>query len=423
MAVDALLPSESIDGPNSSEAYGESFRREGGRLIRSSWRRSGALASATVPNLAPASDACAAYELSWLRAPIRPPELETGRKTRIADLFAGAGGLSVGAVEACRSLGLRPSLRFAAELDESLLDRYVSNLKPEHASSEPFQDEIDGDLGEPLTSRESALLERVGRIDLMLAGPPCQGHSDLNNHTRRDDERNRLYLRAVRFAEIFEPVHVLIENVPGVVHDRRGVVPAAIEHLRGLGYSVDSGTLRAEVVGVPQRRRRFFILASRTVEPSVERVLTNAARDVRPVTWAIDDLGPELETPFGSSATHSAENRRRIAYLFAKNLYELPDSERPACHRDKAHSYKSVYGRMRPDEPAPTLTVGFGSTGQGRFVHPYRERTLTPHEAARIQTFPDWYDFGPLNRGGLQKAIGNAVPPLLAAAVTRDLLA
>jgi DNA (cytosine-5)-methyltransferase 1 len=189
-----------------------------------------------------------------------------------------------------------------------------------------------------------------------------------------------------------------------------------------LGYQVDSGVQRADEVGVAQRRRRFFLLASLDSTPSLSASIERRRRRERPVTWAIEDLGGEGEGAFESSAVHSAENRRRIAYLFEHDLHDLPDRERPACHRDKPHSYTAVYGRMRADEPAPTITVGFGSTGQGRFVHPCEPRTLTPHEAARVQSFPDWFDFGSLRRGQLQKAIGNAVPPMLASAVVGTLL-
>src|SRR6185312_3602501 len=103
-----------------------------------------------------------------------------------------------------------------------------------------------------------------------------------------------------------------------------------------------------------------------------------------------------------------------MAFLFEHGLYDLPNNQRPECHRDGNHSYRSVYGRLRWTEPAQTITTGFGSMGQGRYVHPQRRRTLTPHEAARLQTFPDWFDFGKeTRRGVLAKAIGNAVPPFL----------
>lgn len=97
--------------------------------------------------------------------------------------------------------------------------------------------------------------------------------------------------------------------------------------------------------------------------------------------------------------------------------YDLPDYLRPDCHRLKQHSYKSVYGRLRWDQPAQTITTGFTSMGQGRYVHPARARTITPHEAARLQGFPDYFRFGEGPRSVWCKLIGNAVPPALGEAV------
>ena len=83
-----------------------------------------------------------------------------------------------------------------------------------------------------------------------------------------------------------------------------------------------------------------------------------------------------------------------------------------------------MYGRLRWDQPAQTITTGFGSMGQGRYVHPARRRTITPHEAARLQTFPDTFDFGDVtSRKALAKMIGNAVPPLLMATLGDSILA
>ncbi len=93
------------------------------------------------------------------------------------------------------------------------------------------------------------------------------------------------------------------------------------------------------------------------------------------------------------------------------------------CHRDPNHKYKSMYGRLDWDKPAQTITTGFGSPGQGRYLHPSQLRTLTPHEAARLQFFPDWYDFRSVTkRKRLQEMVGNAVPPKLGYLLTLDVL-
>ena len=125
---------------------------------------------------------------------------------------------------------------------------------------------------------------------------------------------------------------------------------------------------------------------------------------------------------FDSAPQPNATSRERIAFLFENDLHELPDSERPDCHRLKAHTYTSVYGRLYWDRPAPTITTGFGTMGRGRYVHPSEARTITPHEAARIQGFPDFFSFGKGSRTLLQKLIGNAVPPKMGYAVGLHLL-
>jgi DNA (cytosine-5)-methyltransferase 1 len=383
----------------------------------------GEIVVSELPDLAaPGLGAAEAFDQSWLRSSTRPRVVDPVGSIRCADLFCGIGGLSIGLEEAAWTLGLEVEHVMAADTDAALLERYDANFGVTHLHPGPIEELVDGELGAAATEAERELREMVGELDLVLAGPPCQGHSDLNNHTRRDDPRNALMLRVARFAEVCRPRTLLIENVPGAQRDKDGVIERTRSHLEQLGYAVETGVQRADEVGVAQRRRRFFLLASLDAAPSPATAVARRRRPERPVMWAIEDLGEEGEGTFETSAVHSAENRRRIAYLFEHDLHDLPDSERPACHRDKPHSYTAVYGRMRADEPAPTITVGFGSTGQGRFVHPRRPRTLTPHEAARVQTFPDWFDFGSLRRGQLQKAIGNAVPPKLASAVVTALL-
>lgn len=405
------------------ELDSERFSRAEGQVIREVSTADEEIVNSKVLDRAERGlDDAAAFDQSWLRS-LERPEVSVPRGViRCADLFCGIGGLSVGLEEAAWSLGLEVEHVLAADADAGLLERYGENFGALHRHAEPIETLVDGEPGAPLTEAERKLERMVGDLDVVLAGPPCQGHSDLNNHTRRDDPRNALMLRVARFAEVCRPRALLIENVPAAQRDRDGVVERTRAHLELLGYEVDSGVQRADEVGVAQRRRRFFLLASLDSTPSLTGSITRRRRPERSVMWAIGDLGSEGETAFESSAVHSEENQRRIAHLFEHGLYDLPNSERPACHRDKEHSYTAVYGRMRPDEPAPTITVGFGSTGQGRFVHPREPRTLTPHEAARVQSFPDWFDFGPLRRGQLQKAVGNAVPPKLASAVVSGLL-
>jgi DNA (cytosine-5)-methyltransferase 1 len=214
-----------------------------------------------------------------------------------------------------------------------------------------------------------------------------------------------------------EPTIVIIENVPAVVHDRSGVVGATVHTLEDAGYRVTIGTIPMAQVGVAQRRRRHFLVAVKGLKVDLDGVVSAFHTSPRPMSWAIDDLEVETKgTVFDSSSHQNPQNRERIRWLFARNdRYDLPDPMRPKCHRDKAHSYMSMYGRMHWDEPAQTITTGFGSPGQGRYVHATQRRTLTPHEAARLQFFPDSFRFAiggrELRRSQLAVMIGNAVPP------------
>ena len=402
------------------------YLRLDGRVTRTTWGAGpGGPVIADLPDSAdPALDAHSAFGQSWLRGRRRPVvPAPTGRSLTLVDLFSGVGGLSLGVENAAWMLGRTTRSLLAADMDLNVLNVYQRNLNPKLSVSDPIETLIDGDLGVALTEAERYLSERLGRVDFLVAGPPCQGHSNLNNHTRRNDPRNLLYERVARAAEVLNPEHIIIENVPGVVHDQRNVVERTKASLLKIGYSVDAGLIKAELTGVAQRRRRYFVVASRTKTPSIQDAIAFGLTPCRPITWAVGDLTDQEDGgPFDSSSGAAAVTKERMKYLFDNDLYDLPDSMRPACHRDKPHSYKSVYGRMYRDLPAPTITSGFGTMGQGRFVHPLEPRTLTPHEAARVQGLPDWFHFGGLSRTQLHKAIGNAVPPQMTSALAEHLL-
>ena len=129
---------------------------------------------------------------------------------------------------------------------------------------------FDGALGTKPTASERRTATEVGSVSILQGGPPCQGHSDLNNHTRRKDPKNALYLTMARAAEVLNPEIVIVENVAPVQRDQSGVVEAATAALKRADYSVAGRVLNLWSVGVPQRRRRFVLLASRV--PRVEPV-------------------------------------------------------------------------------------------------------------------------------------------------------
>ena len=185
---------------------------------------------------------------------------------------------------------------------------------------------------------------------------------------------------------------------------------------------MSEAVLKADTFGAAQRRSRFFLLAISgylgQLEEDYLRSVTNALKaPAMPLSWAIGDLlDREPADVLNTPPAVSKVNRDRIEYLFSEGLQDLPDAQGPDCHKNGT-SYTSVYGRMFWDGPSQTITTGIGSPGQGRYIHPLRQRLITPHEASRIQGFPDWFDFmprGAASRKNLNKWIGDAVHPILA---------
>jgi DNA (cytosine-5)-methyltransferase 1 len=411
--------------PRGAEAT-ETYVREPDAIVRSINTRSGQVRVSRQPiSLADVElDLAAAFDLAWLRSTRAPDVSAALGRLRILDLFSGCGALTLGIVEACRALQLEGVPVFGVDTNAIALDVYKANFPTAETRTTSVTELLDRNSGERLSTNERELRRRFEGVEIAVGGPPCQGNSDLNNHTRRKDPKNLLFLRMARLAEVIEPDALIVENVPGVLHDRSSVVERTRESLEMLGYHVDAAVIDASSLGVPQRRRRLMLVASRRNTVSLSDLVGGFGVSPRPFQWACNDLASAYAegSPFDSSATHSPRNQERIDFLFDNDLYDLPDSERPDCHRLKSHSYRSVYGRISEVEPAPTITSGFGSTGQGRFVHANARRTITPHEAARLQFIPDFFRFAGMRRRALQEMIGNAVPPKLAYVVALEAL-
>lgn len=328
--------------------------------------------------------------------------------------------MTIGAIEGARRAGRPASLQLAVDVRPAALEVVELTLDAVGRTCELDLSASLGCFAEPYRLSEQPLLDARRSTSLLLAGPPCQGHSALNNHTRHDDPRNDLYLAVARAARLLEPRVVVIENVRGVGHDRRGAIDHCAAALSELGYCVARQTLDLYGLGAAQRRIRHVLVATKEARFDFEVLPTTQARSV---SWAIEDLawidGATLMDT-ASIATH--ENQRRMDWLFEHDEDNLPNPERPACHQSE-HSYRSMYGRLRWDEPAQTITSGFGCMGQGRFVHPLSSRTLTPHEAARLQFLPDFVDFSLVEyRSELATMIGNAAPPIMTIALAQALI-
>ena len=385
-----------------------------------------------------AEDVFAAWWRGYLRGGSRVLDDPHARALRVVDLFGSAGGFGLGATIAARCFDRRAIFGAVVDTDADALGVYARSLPVRSAwdmsvsmlvdhSIDFAEDPISFDF--PPEILDPAFTAELARTDLLIAGPPCQGHSNLNNHSRRDDPRNELFVSTVAIAIAGNVPAVVIENVPSVVNASESIVETARALFETAGYEVGMGVLRMDVLGGWQTRRRFFLVAIRGgSEMAVQGALDSwrsasghvpsMGRPPLSSLWAIEDLQDlEGDAPFDAPPVQKEENVRRIAALFENDTHDTPNHLRPDCHKDGT-TYGAVYGRMHEDLPAPTITTGIGTPGQGRFVHPTRPRMITPHEAARLQGFPDDHDFlGGVRttRKSLAKWIGDAVPPMLGA--------
>lgn len=371
-----------------------------------------------------------AWNLSVLKGAVPQPLSAPNSTLRIVDLFAGGGGFSAGLSHAARAAGLRAQIAACVDLDPVGLDVIATNLKPRRRLKRNVDALVDyAPRHEKGTTKfayrpellDPSLQDIVGNVDIVVGGPPCQGHSNLNNHTRRDDLRNSLYLTVPAIGIALSSPVIIIENVQAVLRDKRGVVDKARSILES-EYHVQDAVLEASQFGVPQTRKRHFLIATKNPTLSIEELREHLHLPGLSVQDAIGDLaktrGPTL---FDMPAELSVANRQRVEFLFDEDKYNLPNEERPDCHKE-GHTYPSVYGRLYPDQPSGTITTGFLSPGRGRYVHPTERRGLTPHEGARLQGFPDSYDFvresgEKLSNKDYTKLIGDAVPPPLGYAI------
>lgn len=365
------------------------------------------------------------YWKNWVQKKKWPKKLESLPLLRIVDLFCGCGGMTLGIIEAAAAEGYNCSIALAADTSPDASDIYQKNFG---SILESYSQTNLSTLfpSEGLNTDINAIRERFGHIDILVAGPPCQGHSNLNNTTRRNDPRNQLYLSAITAAEVLCPDICIIENVATVIHDKTGVVQNARHRLAKAGYKVAEFVVRMDQMGLAQRRKRHVLVGTRHVSPEIADSLSCRSTSTANLRDYISDLTDEWKKSdmlFNTPSSMSEINLQRLNLLIENNLLDLPDSERPPCHKDKVHSYKSAYGRLSWNLPAQTITSGFGSMGQGRYVHPSEPRTITPHEAARLQGFPDFFDFASLKkRTKLQEIIANAVPPPAMATIVRALI-
>jgi DNA (cytosine-5)-methyltransferase 1 len=354
------------------------------------------------------------------------PRGSTKRPLRGVDLFAGVGGLSLG----FEAAGFQIAAAF--ENDPAALKTFRANHNgtPAHAL----------DLSSPQAAQRIAELVD-GPIDVVLGGPPCQGFS-LTGPRRLEDSRNDLYMAVAKTVERLQPKAFLVENVPGMRGLYRGeVLREVLQHFRGLGegYHVWSDVLIAADFGVPQMRKRLFIVGLRsdvgsvfvapeaTLQPDRYIGCRNAIGDL---PTRCDSLGEEEDqydaAPFSSYQEEMRKDSVALWNHVATNHTELVRSviamvPEGGNHKDlpkgvgESRRFNEAWTRYHGDRPSKTI-----DTGHRNHFHYALNRVPTIRENARLQSFPDHFRFVG-TRTSQNRQVGNAVPPRLAEALARQI--
>jgi len=350
----------------------------------------------------------------------RPRRFRPGQ-VKVVDLFCGIGGLSHGL--------LLEGFHVAGGVDNDETCKYAFE---QNNNAKFFRRDI-----AKFTAREISKLFDGAAVRVLVGCAPCQPFSSLNR--RRLSKRNakKHWYPLYRFQRIIrrlKPEIVSMENVPELANgDKYPVFNDFLGTLQALDYHVTYKVVDASRYGVPQRRRRLVLLASRLGPISLVRE-THDEKSAATVKQSIKSLprlkhgGVSLSDPLHRASRLSDTNQRRIAATPRNggSATSWKKSLMPKCYRKKSgKSYMvTVYGRMRWNDPAPTITTQCTTLGTGRFGHPSQNRAISLREAALLQSFPRDYKFaedGQISMRHLAKHIGNAVPVLLGCAIGRSI--
>ena len=354
-------------------------------------------------------------------------------KNDVIDLFAGCGGFSVGFEKAGYSIVK------AVEYDKAIAASYSHN----HRNTLMYAEDIGKIDDEKHFSR--------GESDVIIGGPPCQGFSMAGARIREknafmNDPRNFLFRNYVNVVKIVRPKIFLLENVKGILSKDKGAIFKEIvnafsnpDNFDGDRYYLHYKVCKAVEYGVPQQRERVVIIGVLNHDFDIDFAFTNARLDINEkyphffdkvsLKDAISDLAEPTEegrvdlspckTQYQEflrekcsfTNNHIASRHNSIAVERMKNVNV---GENWQVLNEDIHSVHSgAYGRLSWDKPTMTITTRFDTPAGGRFIHPDKNRTLTPREAARVQSFPDSFEFVG-NKTNICKQIGNAVPPKMA---------
>lgn len=372
------------------------------------------------------------------------------RQLTCIDLFCGCGGFTLGMERAGFDVVA------AIDLDEHAMSVFRKNFS---GVGQALQEDLTRFPPEKL-----AELLDTEAVDLIVGGPPCQGFSTVRqrdgaNHGPRlvKDSRRSLYKDFLRYVQFFKPRLFVMENVPGIKSAAGGAFFCQVQgEARSAGYRVHSQVEKAISLGVPQKRQRQLIIGTRLDVPEFfagELAPAPHAVDSPTLGEAIGDLPPVRAGGGEEEAEYDMERRKAHVQRYGRGyLYgalEVHHATALTAHRARPHSdrdlrdfarlregehcaeamkrgvvfefpydkstFKDRYTRQHRNRPCSTIVAHMSKDGL-MFIHPTQNRSLTPREAARVQSFPDWFEF-PISRTHQYRVIGNAVPPLVAEAV------
>ncbi len=366
----------------------------------------------------------------------------SGDMITCSELFCGAGGLS----EGFRSAGFQ--IVSANDFDECSTE----TMKATHPDTDVLLDRIENITATDLLKKAKL---KKGNLDVLSGGPPCQAFSVYNHQRGFQDYRSALFREYLRIVAEVMPKFVVMENVTGILSLGDGKAVQEIHtRLEELGYTVEHRVLKAEEYGIPQERRRVFFVGNRIGATfNWPKQTHGEGKGLSPfvTVWdAISDL-PPLKTVDGDEERAYPSNPKTdyqkmlrkgspklynhvAPYLAPINMERLKHISAGGSWRDipvrllpagmksaRRCDHTKRYGRLEKSGLASTILTKC-DPHWGAFIHPTQDRTLTVREAARLQSFPDYFKFhGP--RGEQYRQVGNAVPPLLAKAVATSVIA
>ncbi len=344
---------------------------------------------------------------------------------KVIDLFAGVGGLSLG----FKNAGF--DIVYANEFDKHIALSYKKNFDNFEVDTRDINS----------INIKSDLKKFKNNIDVVMGGPPCQGFSQKGKRQGLKDKRNFLFRKYLDIVKFINPKIFLIENVPGIVTSNNAYFINEIkEFLSSTGYSFNSSILNSYDYGIPQIRKRAFIIG---IKSNNKYIFPEHDDKKVCVKEAISDL-PKLLSGEGQefveynskpksnyqkmcregskgfwnhiSTNHSKSALEKLSYIPENGTKDdLPD------HLKTKSIHSGTWARINQNGPAKTITTRFDTPSSGEFTLNKQDRCLTVREAARIQSFPDKIVFyGP--KTSQMKQVGNAVPPLLSKKIAQSLI-